>query len=83
MGKQVTVYHITPMCSKCTDEVSKIRKASEQAGAAMHVSMSLWKRLKFALQLASSPIVVIDDRPFSILGAFGEEALIAELKRGK
>ena len=81
MGKKVAVYHVTPMCKKCSDEVSKIQRASEQAGTETEVSFSLWKRLKYGLQLLSNPVVVINDRPFSVLGAFGEEALIAELRR--
>lgn len=79
--KRVTVYHATPLCSKCDDEVSKIQKASEKAGAAMQVKFSIWKRIKYGLRFLSMPVVVIDGKTFSVLGAFQEESLVAELKR--
>ncbi len=81
MGKRVTVYHVTPICKKCSDEVLKIRRAAERAGTGAQVSFSLWRRLKYGLKLLGNPVVVIDDRPFSVLGAFGEETLVAELQR--
>lgn len=81
MGNRVTVYHAIPLCKKCTSDVSRIQKAAEQAGTGTRVTFSLWHRLKYGLKLLSNPVVVIDNKPFSVLGAFGEEALIAELKR--
>jgi hypothetical protein len=80
-GNRVEVYHATPLCRKCDDELSKIERASKKAGVGMHVTFSLWKRIKYGLQFLSMPVVVIDNRPFSVLGAFGEEALASELKR--
>ncbi len=81
MENRVTVYHAVPLCKKCADDVSKIQKASEQAGTGAHVTFSLWNRLKYGLKLLSNPVVVIDNKPFSVLGAFGQETIIAELKR--
>jgi len=80
---RVAVYHATPLCRKCDSEVSRIQRATEQAGTGMQVTFSLWKRIKYGLQLMSMPVVVVDNRPFSVLGAFGEEALAAELKSNK
>jgi hypothetical protein len=79
--ERVAVYHAAPLCKKCDSEVSRIQKASEQAGTGMRVTFSLWKRIKYGLGLLSMPVVVIDNKPFSVLGAFGEETLISELKR--
>ncbi len=81
MENRVTVYHAVPLCKKCSNDVSKVQKASEQAGTGTRVAFSFWNRLKYGLKLLSNPVVVIDDKPFSVLGAFGEETLIAELKR--
>ncbi len=78
---RVAVYHATPLCRKCDDELSKIQRASEKAGAAMQVKLSLWKRIKYGLRFLTMPVVVIDKKSFSVLGAFQEEALIAELKK--
>lgn len=86
MGTQkerVAIYHAMPLCKKCNREVSRIKKASENAGAGMLVMFSFWKRIKYGLRLLRMPVVVIDNKPFSTLGAFGEETLAAELKRGK
>jgi len=80
---RVAVYHAIPLCSKCNSEVSRVQKASEQAGTGTHVTFSLWKRIKYGLQLMSMPVVVVDNKPFSVLGSFGEEALAAELKNPK
>ncbi len=81
MENRVTVYHAVPLCKKCADDVSKIQKASEHAGSGTRVTFSLWNRLRYGLKLLSNPVVVIDNKPFSGLGAFGEETIIAELKR--
>ncbi len=81
MEDRVTVYHAVPLCKKCANDASKIRKASEHAGTGARVTFSVWNRLKYGLKLLSNPVVVIDDKPFSVLGAFGEETIIAELKR--
>ena len=78
---RVTVYHALPLCGKCKEEVSKVRKASALGDSGVQVRFSLWKRLKYGLQLMNMPIVVVDGSPFSVLGAFKEEALIAELSR--
>ncbi len=80
---RVDVYHATPLCKKCDSEVSRIQKASGQAGAGTRVTFSPWKRFKYGLQLLRMPVVVIDNKPFSVLGAFSEETLISELKRGE
>lgn len=80
---RVAVYHAIPLCRKCNSEVSRIQRASDQAGTGTQVTLSLWKRIKFGLQLMSMPVVVVDNKPFSILGAFGEDALAAELKSNK
>jgi len=77
---RVAVYHAIPLCRKCDSEVSRIQSASEQAGTGTQVTFSLWKRFKFGLQLMSMPVVVVDNKPFSVLGAFDEPALIAQLK---
>lgn len=79
--ERVAVYYAIPLCKKCDNEVSKIQKASEHAGTGTQITFSLWKRIKYGLQLMRMPVVVIDNKPFSVLGAFGEEALISELKR--
>ena len=81
--KSVVVYHATPLCGKCKDEILKVEKASAREGARTRVAFSLWKRLKFGLQLVSMPVVVVDNRPFSVLGAFEEEALAAVLRAKK
>lgn len=78
---RVTVYHTLPLCGKCKEEVSRVRKASSQRETTVQVKFSLWKRLKFGLQLMNMPVVIVDGKPFSVLGAFKEEALIAELDR--
>lgn len=78
---RVTVYHTLPLCGKCKEEVSKVRKASTQSRANVQVKYSLWKRLKYGLQLLNMPVVVVDGRPFSVLGAFKEVALVAELDK--
>ncbi len=83
MENRVTVYHAVPLCKKCSDDASKIRKASGHAGTGARVTFSVWNRLKFGLKLLSNPVVVIDDKPFSVLGAFGDKTLIAELERKK
>jgi hypothetical protein len=81
--KKVSVYHVTPLCRKCDDELSKVQRASDRAGVGVDVRFSLWKRIKYGLRFLSMPVVVIEDKAFSVLGAFGEEALIAELKKNK
>lgn len=81
--KSVVVYHATPLCGKCKDEIARVETASSREGAKTRVTFSLWKRIKYGLQLMSMPVVVVNNRPFSVLGAFGEEALIAELKSNK
>jgi hypothetical protein len=83
MEERITVYHAMPLCNKCDNEVSRIQKASERAGTGMRVTFSLWKRIKYGLGFLSMPVVVIDNKPFSVLGAFGEETLISELKRAE
>ncbi len=80
-GTRVEVYHATPLCRKCDDELSKVRKVSERAGAGMQVKLSLWKRIKYGMRFFSMPVVVVDNKPFSVLGAFQEEALIGELSK--
>jgi len=80
---RVAVYHAIPLCSKCDSEVSRIQTASELAGTGTQVTFSLWKRIKFGLQLMSMPVVVVDNKPFSVLGAFDEPALIAQLKNNE
>lgn len=80
-GKTVIVYHATPLCRKCDDELSKVQRASERAGAGLQVRYSLWNRIKYGLRFFSMPVVVVDNRTFSVLGSFGEEALAAELNR--
>ena len=80
-GKTVVVYHATPLCRKCDDELSKVQRASERAGADLHVRYSLWNRVKYGLRFLSMPVVVVDNRTFSVLGSFGEETLVAELKK--
>lgn len=80
-GKTVVVYHATPLCRKCDDELSKVQRASERAGAGLQVRYSLWNRIKYGLRFFSMPVVVVDNRTFSVLGSFGEEALAAELNR--
>lgn len=79
--KTVSVYHATPLCRKCKDELSRVERASSQEGAKTRVVFSLWKRIKYGIRLLNMPVVVVNDRPFSVLGAFGEEALASELKR--
>ncbi len=81
--RMVAIYHATPLCRKCNDEVSQIERASEKAGAGIRIQLSLWKRIRFGLRFLRMPVVVIDNKPFSVLGAFQEEALIAELKRSE
>lgn len=81
--RRVSVYHAAPLCRKCDDEVSKVQRASEKAGAGVEVRFSLWKRIKYGLRFLAMPVVVIDNKTFSVLGAFHEETLIAELKRGE
>ncbi len=81
MDNRVTVYHAIPLCRKCTNDVSRIQTAAGQAGSGTKVTFSLWNRIKYGLKLLSNPVVVVDGKPFSVLGAFGEEALIAELRR--
>lgn len=78
---RVTVYHTLPLCGKCKEEVSKVRKASAQEESGVRVKFSFWKRLKYGLQLMNMPVVVVDGRPFSVLGAFKEESLVAELSK--
>lgn len=80
-GKTVVVYHATPLCRTCDDELSKVRRAAERAGAGLEVRYSLWNRIKYGLRLFSMPVVVVDNRTFSVLGSFGEEALAAELDK--
>ncbi len=79
--KTVVVYHATPLCRKCKDELSRVERASSREGAKARVTFSLWKRIKYGIRLLNMPVVVVNDRPFSVLGAFGEEALASELKR--
>ncbi len=78
---RVAVFHTLPLCSKCQEEVSKVRTASAKRDSGVQVRLSLWKRLKYGLQLMNMPVVVVDGRPFSVLGAFKEEALVAELDK--
>lgn len=80
---RVAVYHATPLCRKCDDELSKVQKASEKAGAEIQVKFSFWKRIKYGFRFLSMPVVVVDNRSFSVLGAFQEEALIAELQKNE
>jgi len=80
-GKTVVVYHATPLCRKCDDELSKVQRVSERAGADLQVRYSLWNRIKYGLRFFSMPVVVVENRTFSVLGSFGEEALAAELKK--
>lgn len=82
-GKNVVVYHATPLCRKCDNELSKVRRASERAGADMQVTFSLWKRIKYGLRFFGMPVVVVNNRAFSVLGSFGEETLASELKKEK
>jgi hypothetical protein len=79
-GKSVVVYHATPLCRKCHEELSKVQKASSQEGSGMQVRYSLWKRIKYGLRFLSMPVVVVDGKPFSVLGMFDEASLRAELK---
>jgi hypothetical protein len=81
--ERVTVCHATPLCRKCGDEVSKVQRASEQAGTELQVKFSLWNRIKYGLRFLSMPVVVVDGQTFSVLGAFREESLIAELERNE
>ena len=81
--ERVTVYHATPLCKTCDDELSKVQRASQKAGAEMQVKFSLWNRIKYGVRFLSMPVVVIDDRTFSVLGAFREESLIAELEKSE
>ncbi len=78
---RVAVFHTLPLCAKCKEEVSKVRTASAKRDSAVQVRLSLWKRLKYGLQLLNMPVVVVDGKPFSVLGAFKEEALVAELDK--
>ncbi len=80
---RVTVFHTLPLCAKCKEEVSKVKTASAKRASDVQVKLSVWKRLKYGLQLLNMPVVVVDGRPFSILGAFEEEALVAELDKNK
>ncbi len=81
LKERVAIYHAVPLCKKCDSEVSRIQRASEQAGTGVEVTFSLWKRIKYGLQLLRMPVVVIDKKPFSVLGAFGEGTLIAKLRK--
>ncbi len=81
MNERVTVVHALPLCGKCKEEVSKVRAASAQKDSAVRVKLSLWRRFKCGMQLMNMPVVVVDGRPFSVLGAFREEALAAELDK--
>lgn len=81
MNERVTIVHALPLCGKCKEEVSKVQTASAQKDSGVEVKLSLWKRLKYGLQLMSMPVVVVDGRPFSVLKGFKEKALIAELDR--
>lgn len=80
-GRRVVVYHATPLCRKCDEELSKVQRASSQEGTVLQVKYSLWKRIKYGLRFLSMPVVVVDGKPFSVLGAFDEGSLRAELKR--
>lgn len=37
-GERVAVYHATPLCRSCKDEVSRIQKVSAKEGAVTEVS---------------------------------------------
>lgn len=78
-GKKVVVYHATPLCKKCHEELSRVRRAAAHAGTTVQVKHSLWKRLSFGMRFLIMPVVVVNDRPFSVLGAFSEETLSSEL----
>lgn len=78
--KKVVVYHATPLCRKCHDEISRVQRASAQAGTEMQVKYSLWNRIKYGLRFFTMPVVVVDGKPFSVLGAFDEDVLSAALK---
>lgn len=78
---RVAVFHTLPLCIKCKEEVAKVKSASAKRDSGVQVKLSLLKRLKYGLQLLNMPVVVVDGRPFSVLGAFREEALVAELDK--
>lgn len=80
-GKKIGVYYATPLCRKCRDGVSKVKKVADQEGAEVEVRHSIWKRIKYGAQLLRMPVVVVDGKSFSVLHSFKEEALAAELRQ--
>ncbi|MCS4541552.1 MAG: hypothetical protein HY929_04415 [Euryarchaeota archaeon] len=78
---RIAVYYATPLCKKCKKELSKVQRISVQEKIDLRVEHSIWKRIKYGIQLMNMPIVVINGKSFSVLGAFKEEALVAELKQ--